>query len=150
MPQSLSKIYIHAIFSTKNREFLIDDNVEHELWQVIGGLINQTGSKVIKVGGFLNHVHILFDLARTSTVAKTLEIVKSLSSKWIKTRGPQYDGFFWQNGYAAFSVEPNRVKSLIKYIETQRAHHQNLIYQDEVRKFFKESGTEYDERYAWD
>jgi len=150
MPQSLSQLYIHLIFSTKDRIKVIDESIEKQLWKLLGGTLNSSGSQIIKVGGHMDHVHILFDLHRTATVADTVEIIKTTSSKWMKIQHLKYESFYWQDGYAAFSVSPKNVEGLIKYIENQNTHHIKQSFKEECRRFFKENQQEYDERYVWD
>jgi REP element-mobilizing transposase RayT len=150
MPQSLSKLYIHLTFSTKNRVNSIDETIEEELWKLIGATVNNTGSQIIKIGGYKDHVHILFNLHRTVTVAKVVEMVKTTSSKWIKSKDERFQKFYWQNGYSAFSVNPKESNIVVQYISTQKSHHEKVSFQDECRAFFKQYGVEYDEQYVWD
>lgn len=107
--------------------------------------INKTGSQVIKVGGHKDHVHILFNLHRTVTVAKVVEMVKTTSSKWMKNQDVHFQDFYWQNGYSAFSVNPKEVNRVVKYISNKKEHHKTGSFQDECRAFFKQYGVEYDE-----
>jgi hypothetical protein len=72
------------------------------------------------------------------------------SSKWIKTKGSQYANFYWQEGYAAFSVGQVGLEKVIEYIENQQKHHERVSFQEEVRQFFKWYGLELDERTFWD
>lgn len=106
MPQSLIKNYIHIIYSTKNRMPLIDENIEDELHFYIGGICKNLQCNPIVVGGYKDHVHILCLLSKKIALMKLLEEIKSHSSKWIKTKGKAYDGFYWQSGYGAFSINP--------------------------------------------
>ena len=81
---------------------------------------------------------------------KLLEEVKSHSSKWIKTKGKDFEDFYWQNGYGAFSVNPTEIEIVKKYILSQEGHHQNKSFQEEFLSFLKKYEVEYDERYIWD
>ena len=76
--------------------------------------------------------------------------IKQGSSKWIKTINERYSDFFWQEGYGAFSVSPKNVDKVIDYIQNQHEHHQKLSFKDEYKKFLKNYGVDYDERYMWD
>lgn len=100
--------------------------------------------------GTADHIHILFSLARVVTVAELVEDIKTVSSKWIKTKGPTFKNFHWQKGYGAFSIGQSNVESLKRYIRSQKQHHKRINFQDEYRKFLKSYGIEYDERYVWD
>ena len=81
---------------------------------------------------------------------KLLEVVKKQSSKWIKTKGPQYLDFYWQDGYGIFSVDPLEIELVKEYIKFQENHHKTTNFQDEFRSFLKRYKVEYDERYVWD
>jgi len=102
------------------------------------------------VGGHFDHTHILCSLPRKIALMDLLEEIKKSSSKWMKTNGQVYEGFYWQHGYAVFSVSPPEADKVIHYIENQKAHHTVMSFQDECRMFFLRYGMEWDERYAWD
>lgn len=150
MGQSLVKNYIHIVFSTKYRQKLIFPPIEEELHSYLGGICNKLECSVIKVGGFTDHIHILCMLSTKIALMKLVEELKSHSSKWIKTKGKDYENFYWQNGYGAFSVNPSEVEFVIKYIENQHEHHQKQEFQNEYRVFLKKYKVEYDEKYVWD
>lgn len=150
MPQSLSKILLHIVFSTKNREPLIRPAIENELYAYMASICNEYRCHAHKIGGVANHVHIACNLARTIAVSDLLEEVKKSSSKWIKTKGNAYQKFFWQNGYGAFSFGMSQLPTVIKYIENQREHHRQKTFQEEYREFLKKYKIEYDEKYVWD
>jgi REP element-mobilizing transposase RayT len=150
MPQSLSAVYIHITFSTKNREKLIDESIEERLFEYLGGICKGLECNPVQVGGYLDHVHILCTLSRNISQAGLLKEVKKESSKWMKTIGKKYQNFYWQNDYGVFSVNPSEVEAVVKYIENQKTHHAKKTFQDEFRAFLKKYNVEYDERYVWD
>jgi len=150
MGQSLSKVYVHITFSTKNRIELIDKSIEDRLFDYLGGICKGLNCNPVQVGGYRNHVHILCLLDKQVTQSKLLEEVKKQSSKWIKTIGSQYSNFYWQRGYGIFSVNPKQVDVVTNYIQNQEQHHQKKTFQDEFRAFLKKYEIEYDERYVWD
>ncbi|MCK5032234.1 MAG: IS200/IS605 family transposase [Calditrichia bacterium] len=150
MAQSLAKIYLHIIFSTKNRSDFIKTEIETELYRYIAGILKNLECTAIKIGGTSNHIHILNTFSRTITISKILELVKKDSSKWIKTKGNDFNKFYWQNGYGVFSVSQSRVNKVKTYIESQKEHHKKKMFKEEYREFLKEYNIEYDERYVWD
>jgi putative transposase len=150
MPQSLGAIYIHVIFSTKHREPLILDAWRNDLFDVLGGLTNQTGCQSLIVGGVADHVHLLFQLSRTKTVADTIGQVKSLSSSWVNQNRQPNGSFQWQAGYAALSVCTTNLESVREYIRGQPEHHQQQSFQNEYREWLQRYGLMWDERYVWD
>ena len=135
MPQSLSSILVHLIFSTKNREPFISEAIEKELHPYMAKIFRELKSPTLSIGGTDDHVHILFSLARTIEVAELIEKVKMKTSKWIKTKGEEFERFYWQRGYGAFSIGQSQVATLERYIARQRIHHQRVTFQDEYRKF---------------
>ncbi len=150
MPQSLSSILIHLIFSTKNREPLIGPEVETELYPYMASIFKAMKSPALTINGASDHVHTLFSLSRVITIADLVEEVKTESSKWIKRRGREFRNFYWQNGYGAFSIGQSQVPAVKRYLARQKEHHRRLTFQDEYRKFLKLYGVDYDERYVWD
>jgi len=150
MPQSLSSILIHLVFSTKNRELFIPPALAPELQPYIASILRALKSPSLAVDGTDDHVHILFSLGRTITVADVVEEFKTGSSKWIKTKGSEFNNFHWQKGYGAFSIGQSNVPELKPYIRSQKEHHRRVTFQDEYRKFLHRYGIEYDERYVWD
>lgn len=148
MPQSLAKIYVHIVFSTKYRERVIRDGVRTKLHGYMIKTMSALGSYVHEIYANPDHVHILCTLPRTITIADLVSKTKSSSSQWLKTEG--VENFTWQRGYAVFSVNQQGVANVERYIKNQPEHHKTQYYQDEVRGFFKEYEIEYDEEYVWD
>ncbi len=149
MPQSLSKVYVHITFSTKNRKKLIDDEIKSSLFEYLGGVCKGLECNPIQVGGYKNHIHVACLLSKKITQMKLMEEIKKRSSKWIKTKGRKYSNFYWQDGYGIFSVNPAEINVVVNYIKNQEDHHKRLSFQDEFRAFLKKYSVEYDERYVW-
>ncbi|MCX7049226.1 MAG: transposase [Candidatus Sumerlaeota bacterium] len=150
MSQSLAQLYTHLIFSTKCRIPLIDASISPKLWAYIGGILRNLDSPSIEIGGFQDHIHILYSQSKNYALKTVLEEIKKSSSKWIKTQGASYKKFYWQGGYGAFSVSPSRLESVRRYIRNQEAHHKKMTFQDEYRQFMKEYNLAFDEQYGWD
>ena len=150
MPQSLSNTLIHIVFSTKNRVNFIDDEIAPKLFGYIGQICNAQKCNTIKVGGYRNHVHVFCSLYRPLSQSKLVQEIKAYSSKWMKTQGAQYEKFYWQDGYAVFSVSQSHSERLIKYIRNQKQHHQKKKFEVEYKEFLHQSDIEYDEKYMWD
>ncbi len=150
MSQSLANVLIHVIFSTKNRYPFIDPEIANELYHYLATACRTCHCPAHKIGGAADHIHIACSLARTVSIAKLLEEIKSDSSRWIKSKGSRYSGFTWQGGYGAFSISQSQLGSLETYIENQREHHRVRTFQEEFRDFLTKYEVEYDERYVWD
>ena len=148
MPQSLVRNGIHLVFSTKNRDPFIVRDVAAQLHAYLAGTLNALDCPAFAVGGYTDHVHLLFSLNKTLAVCKVVEEVKKGSSKWAKEH--VHPNFFWQNGYGAFSVSPSNEAQVIEYIGHQEEHHKTTTFQDEYRALLKRHGIEWDERYVWD
>lgn len=150
MPQSLSKVYVHIVFSTKNREQVISREIEEELFSYLGGICKSLECNPLQVGGYRDHVHILCLLSKKVTLVKLIEDVKSSSSKWIKTKDEKFSNFYWQRGYGAFSVNPTEIEVVKNYIQNQEEHHKTKSYQDEFKAFLNKYNIDYNEDYVWD
>lgn len=151
MPQSLARLYLHLVFSTKHRApLLTDPAVRRECHAYLAGVCANRGSPSLLVGGVADHVHVLCMLSREEGVSVLVRELKRESSKWIKTKGPEFQAFYRQDGYGAFSVSPSHVEALKRYIAEQEEHHRTESFQDEYRRVLRKYGIEYDERYVWD
>ena len=150
MPQSLSSVLIHLVFSTKNREPFISPAVEAELHPYMATIFRDHESPSLIIDGTFDHIHALFALCRTITIANLVEEVKTGSSKWLKTKGREFRNFHWQRGYGAFSIGQSNVAELKRYIRNQKQHHRRITFEDEYRVFLKRYEIGFDERYVWD
>jgi len=150
MAQSLSKVYVHITFSTKKRYPFIDEFVRENLWEYLGGICRGLECNPIQVGGYNDHVHICCLLSKKITQIKLLEEIKKESSKWIKTKGKQYNKFYWQDGYSIFSVNPSELETVVEYIKNQEARHRKRTFQEELLAFLRKYDVEYNEHYLWD
>ncbi len=150
MPQSLAKVYVHAVFSTKNREPLLLDSWRDVFFAVIGGAVNHTGCQSLIVGGVADHVHLLFQLSRTITIADAVGRIKTASSAWVNSTHPTPAPFHWQAGYGMFSIGQAQVEDLRKYIAGQPEHHRTVSFQDELRAWLARYELEWNEDYVWE
>ena len=151
MAQSLGKILVHIVFSTKERRpFLRDKTLREEMHLYLGGILANLDCQPIIVGGVEDHVHLLCVLSRTNSVADIIKEVKRGSSLWIKTRSTDLHDFAWQSGYGIFSVGFSQIDPVRDYIARQEEHHRKISFQDEFRTLLKRYEVQFDERYVWD
>ena len=151
MAQSLSRLWTHLIFSTKNRfPFLTDKTIRTDMHAYLATTLREQDCETLIVNGVEDHVHALFALSRTHCIAEVVKEIKRTSSGWLKELSPQLEKFYWQGGYGAFSVSQSNLHEVIRYIENQEEHHKRVTFQDEYRAFLKAYGIAYDERYVWD
>jgi REP element-mobilizing transposase RayT len=150
MPQSLVKNYVHLIFSTKDRQNLIDKAIQNELYAYVGGICKEIECYPYAIGGVENHIHILCLLSKKVALVDLLKTVKAQSSRWIKTKGKKYQKFYWQKGYGAFSINPSEISFVKDYIYRQEEHHRKKTFKQELLYFLNKYDVAYDERYMWD
>lgn len=150
MPQSLSQLYVHLIFSTKDRYPFLTDDIRERVHAYLATILRDMGSPYTVVGGVEDHVHILFDMGRLHAAKDFVEQIKRESSKFVKTLRPNLDNFYWQSGYGIFSVSPTHRESVVLYINNQKEHHRLKTFQDEYRDFLNRYGIEFNEQYVWD
>ena len=150
MPQSLSLVIVHVIFSTKERRPFLDKDTRPKLHAYLATVARNAGCEAYRVGGVADHVHLAIRLSRTITIADLVETLKTSSSKWVKTQSTDLAAFSWQRGYGCFSVGPSDLEALKAYIDDQENHHQTRTFQDELRMFLKKYGVQFDEAYVWD
>ena len=150
MAQSLSKIIIHIIFSTKGREKNIPHSLENELHDYIAGICYNLKCPAIRVGGTSDHLHIAVHLDRSISISKLVGGIKANSSRWIKTKNPLLRNFSWQSGYGVFSIGQSQIDDLIHYIENQREHHTILTFMEEYLAFLKKYRIEFDNEKIWE
>jgi REP-associated tyrosine transposase len=150
MPQSLARLHVHLIFSTKNRERILTDQIRGSLHAYLATVLQNLDCPPTLINSAEDHVHLLFELARTKSVSQAVEDVKKSSSKWIKTQGAEFAGFSWQAGYGAFAVSESNVPTVSAYIAGQKEHHCKKSFQEEYRSFLEKHRVAYDERYVWD
>jgi len=150
MSQALAKIYLHLIFSTKNRERSLPDDVRDDLHSYMGGILHGLGCSPIEINTEPDHAHVLFVMTRTETISNVVGQLKKSSNDWLRNRDPQFRHFYWQGGYGVFSVSQSAVEEVRQYIRDQREHHKQVSFQDEFRTFLKRYEMEFDERYVWE
>lgn len=147
MSQSFVQFYTHIVFHTKNNSRFICKEIEDELYSYLGGILRNLKSVPLRIGGTSDHIHVLCTLPKTMTPADLVEELKKSSSKWIKTKGPEYENFYWQDGYGGFSVSNFHVDVIKNYISNQKEHHLKTSFIDEYKKLLDEYGIVYEEKY---
>jgi len=149
MATTFTKILIHFIFSTKNREPLITPELEKPLFAYMVGIATNHGCYTVALNGTADHVHMLVSFGKMISISKLMEEVKGDSSRWVNQEHRQATPFRWQEGYAAFSIGESGMEAASQYIAGQKSHHQRTSFQEELIIFLKKYGIEYNERYIW-
>ena len=150
MPQSISAVYVHLVFSTKHRHpFLRDETLRRDLHSFLGGTSKTLECPPLLVGGVEDHVHLWARFGRSITQAEWVKELKRVSNLWMKEKGGLAN-FEWQGGYADFSVSQSNLQKVERYIAKQEEHHREISFQDEVRALLRKHRMNWDERYIWD
>jgi len=152
MAQSLARVNLHIIFSTKERQPFIHPSIEKEMHGYLAGTCQNLKCIPFEVGGVEDHVHLLVSLSKVITISDLIEKIKVSSSKWIKAQDKQFRDFSWQKGYGVFSVDEPAFENVREYILRQREHHttKDLDFKSEFLKILKRYNVSYDEKYLWD
>jgi REP element-mobilizing transposase RayT len=134
---------IHCVWATKDRRPLVKPMLQPRLWPYLGGIAREKGMKALCIGGVADHVHALISIPSTLSVAKSIQLLKGNSSKWIHETFPEHRGFGWQEGYGAFSIGVSGVEDTVRYIQGQEAHHRKMTFREELEVFLKRHGMEF-------
>ena len=147
MAQSFTCVYLHIVFSTKERLPLIPRAEQERVWSYVGGILKNHEMKGLAIGGMEDHIHLLVSLSSEMSTARVVNLIKSNSSKWLRDKNRD---FAWQKGYAAFSVSASALDSVAKYINTQPEHHKKRDFKQEYLALLKKHGVEYDPKWVFD
>ena len=147
MAQSLTKIVVHVIFGTKNREQLLTTAIRDDLFAYIVGILNSLDCITLAINGTEDHVHGLIVMSKTISLSKMMEEMKGGSSRWLNSHVAAKGRFAWQAGYGAFSVSESQIPRVVNYIKGQEEHHRKTTFQNELIMFLKKHRIECGERY---
>jgi putative transposase len=126
---------IHVVFSTSERRATIRPDMEDRLHAYLGGIAHTNRMHALAIGGTADHVHLLLSLPGTVSISKSVQLLKSGSSKWVHENFPTAQHFSWQEGFGAFSIGVSQRAATVKYIQSQHEHHTRIIFADELNKF---------------
>jgi REP element-mobilizing transposase RayT len=149
MASTYTNLLYHIIFSTKHREPLIHNSLKGELHKYLGGLVRDMKGTLLEIGGMADHVHLVGKLRADPSLADVM-YVKANSSGWVNDRPTQQGLFYWQTGYAAFTVSESQLPAVREYVRTQEQHHRGMTFKEELLELLRRHNVEYDERYLWD
>ncbi len=150
MPQSLSLVMVHLVFSTKDREPWLTREIRPRLHAYLAEVARSKGCLAYRVGGVADHVHLALTLPRTLTQSDLVKELKTSSNHWLEKQDGSFTTFAWQRGYGIFSIGKSQLQALVDYIASQEEHHRARTFQEEFRAMLDKYGVEYDEAYVWD
>ena len=147
MSNTYTSLNYHIVFSTKNREPWLREDIRERLWPYLGGIARENGMKALEIGGVADHVHLLLSIPASMALSKAVQLIKGGSSHWMKETFPKVTGFAWQDGYGAFTVSPSQLDAVREYIRNQEEHHRTKSFAEEYRAFLERHQVEFDERF---
>ncbi len=149
MAHTHTNLTYHVIFSTKDRRPLIGDAFRDRPFGYMGGILDQRDGRLIRTGETADHVHLLFQMPASKSLAEMMRAVKAVSSKWIHETYPDAVPFAWQSGCAAFTVSRSAAAKVAAYIENQEEHHRIQTFDDEYKAFLDRHDIKYDDRFVF-
>jgi REP element-mobilizing transposase RayT len=149
MSHTYTNLLSHVVFSTKDRQPLIDSELKPRLLGYINGIAAENGGKILSMNSMPDHLHFLWELSAKSSMSDALRILKTNSSRWVYETFGQRKPFAWQTGYGAFSVSRSNIPAVAKYIEAQEIHHRQRSFDEEFIELLVRHGIQYDPKYVF-
>ena len=137
MSHSFYKIWLHVVFTTKNREPLISVEKEKNIYEFLSNQLRELGCPVRIVNGMPDHIHLLFLQNPNKSIAEIVKQIKGSSSHWINQEGIIQYQFVWQTGYGVFSVSESQLEKVYNYIKNQKEHHHKKTFAEEYESFVR-------------
>jgi putative transposase len=147
MANTYTSLQYHVVFSTKNREPILEKTIRTQLFPYLAGIAAENGVIALELGGVLDHVHLLVAVPASMPLSKAVQLLKGGSSHWMNESFPQRGVFRWQDGYGAFTVSQSQIDSVQRYIQNQEEHHRTKTFAEEYRMFLRRHGVAFDERF---
>jgi len=147
MANTYTQIHIQAVFAVQNRECIIRNSWKEGLYKYISGIVQSNNHKILSINGMPDHIHILFGLRPSQSIADLMQDIKGSSSKWINNNKLVQSKFSWQEGYGAFSYSKSEVPAIIQYIINQTDHHKRKTFSEEYYEMLKE--VDFDDRFIF-
>jgi REP element-mobilizing transposase RayT len=142
MSKSYSKIWVHAVWATKNRIPLINSKMEEQLYNFVKEELNKMGCVVRIVNGMPDHLHCLFGLNPQKSITDIIKQIKGSSSHFVNSNDLIQEKFIWQRGFGVFGVSHSAADAVYEYIRNQKYHHQKRTFETEYIKFMNLHGFE--------
>ncbi len=149
MANTYTQLYIQFVFAVRNRESLIHQSWEDQLYKYITGIVQNHKHKMITINGMPDHVHLFVGMHPTQSISTLMQVVKGESSEWINTKGFGAGKFQWQEGYGAFSYGKSQIKNVYQYIIDQKQHHQKTSFLSEYKSLLTKFDIPFDEKYIF-
>lgn len=147
MAYSFRAHYFHLVWSTRNREPFIIEEIRCLLYAYIGGVIKNHNGKLLEAGGMPDHIHLLVGLKSLDDFSKLIRDIKTSSSLWINKNAPEKH-FAWQDGYGSFSVSYSSLDKVKLYIKNQEHHHKTSSFDKEYLQLLNLHNIDFDSRFV--
>jgi putative transposase len=147
MANTFSQVYLHIVFSTKNREPLIKQSWEETLYKYVSGIITNKGHKPLAINGMPDHIHLFIGFKPIMSISDLVREIKKSTSSYINDNKLLNGKFYWQEGYGVFSNSHSQIKEVCTYIQNQKNHHKIISFKEEYLSILKQYEVEYDEKY---
>ena len=150
MANTYSQVSVHCVFAVKGRENIITKDFRDRLHSYMSAILKNDNAYPLAVGGWLDHVHVFFELPMTQTVSDLMRMLKATSSKWINDNSLVKGKFSWQEGYGAFSYSRSQRDTVIQYIINQETHHSTTSFRQEYLALLKKFEIPFEDKYVFE
>jgi REP element-mobilizing transposase RayT len=150
MANSFIQAYVHYVFAVKGRINFLKKEHNDELQKYITGIAQNRNCKMLAINNMPDHIHIFLGQHPSYSISKTIQEIKSVSSKFINDKNWYNSKFHWQTGYGAFTYSHSQIDNVIRYIMEQQQHHKKKIFKEEYIEFLAKFEIEYDEKYLFE
>lgn len=145
-----SQIYIQIVFAVKNRNGLIANSWEEELYKYITGIVQNKGQKMLAINGMPDHIHILIGMKPSCCLSDLVREIKKSSNSFVKEKEFSKYKFEWQEGFGAFSYSHSSLDNVIEYINNQKEHHKKRSFKEEYINFLEKFNIEFKNEYLFE
>jgi len=136
------KVWIHLIWSTKNREKIISPRLKPNLIQHIKDNAQEKSIFIDSINCVSDHIHLIVSLKGEQSISKVLNLIKGESSHWVNENNLSNIKFEWQDEFIAVSVSESQLEAVRKYIANQEEHHRIKSFKEEYELFVRKYGFE--------
>jgi putative transposase len=150
MANTYTQLYIHLVFSPKNRQALIKKSWKDDLEKYITGIVQTNGHKLLAIGAMPDHIHIFIGYNVNQLIPTLVENIKTSSNQWVKDNNFSKYKFEWQKGYGAFSHSRAQLDTVVKYILNQEEHHKKKKFKDEYLEILRKNEIEFKDEYIFE
>lgn len=150
MANTYTQMYVHLVFSPKNRNALIDKKLKNDLEKYITGIVQNHKHKILAIGTMPDHIHIFIGYNVNHLIPNLVEEIKTSTNAWINKSGLSGFHFEWQKGYGAFSHSRSQLDSVANYVLNQEMHHRKKPFKEEYLEILRRNDIDFNHEYVFD